>query len=315
MVDVNGKCVQGNSDEIVRQYIGLEKQMELSQLLDRTAYWLLPQGVDRLLRRLVMRGRQSPDSAIRAKLARNEAWRNHHASDRRCFVLCSGPSIKQQDMALLEGEICISVSNWYVHKDYALIQPRYHCLPYIGGHSQITSEDAVRWLQQMDDKIGQATMFMSYGDKELIERHNLFTSKQVYYLGSGPGLTGIKQVGIDLTGPVLTPQSVSVWALMIAVFMGFKEIYLLGCDHDWISHFGSSAHFYSQQDHTIMSRQGYNQWKGIEDYEAVFRAYSLLWGQYKIIKRHALAKGGRIYNATAGGLLDVFPRMEYESLF
>jgi hypothetical protein len=39
-----------------------------------------------------------------------------------------------------------------------------------------------------------------------------------------------------------------------------------------------------------------------------------LWREYRHVREFALARGCRIYNATRGGFLDVFPRVTYEKL-
>lgn len=279
------------------------------------AYWLLPPGIHQLLQRRPRRSQELRSPSLRALLARNEIWRDYHAHDRRCFIIASGPSIKSQDLTLLRNEICISVSNSYVHKDYSLIRLRYHCVPFIGGHKQITTEDAIRWLRDMEERTDPATMFFSYRDKELIECNGLFRHRSLYYLHDILDVEAMERSSLDLTRSVLSPQSVSIMALVIAVFMGFRQIYLLGCDHDWILHWGISSHFYSRDEHTILARPGYREWLETDDYEMGFRNNLTVWGQYKAVKREALAKDVRIYNATAGGLLDVFPRVEYESLF
>jgi len=295
------------------------------------SYWLLPPGVEHILRRVIQK-RKSPfreadeqpsdlvveisDPARKTILARNEIWRNYHVNDRRCFIIASGPSIKSQDLTLLKDEFCISVSNSYVHKDYGLIQPSYHCVPFIGGHSQVESGEVICWLQQMEQETGQTIMFFSYNDRELVESNGLFKNRSLYYLDHSLfNSADVERLGIDLTRPVLSPNSVSVMALTIAVFMGFKEIYLLGCDHDWILNWGEDVHFYSKSEHVVLAREGYSEYLKTDDYEKAFRTYLSLWEQYKAVNHFALSNGIRICNATAGGLLDVFPRVEYKSLF
>ncbi|NIP55200.1 MAG: hypothetical protein GWN13_25720 [Phycisphaerae bacterium] len=95
--------------------------------------------------------------------------------------------------------------------------------------------------------------------------------------------------------------------------MGFKNIYLLGCDHDWILHLNTSTHFYEETEHALV-REGYDEWAG-SDLELTFECYLRLWQQYKTLGQIARGKSINICNATAGGLLDVFPRVGYESLF
>ena len=37
--------------------------------------------------------------------------------------------------------------------------------------------------------------------------------------------------GVDIMKPVLAPQTGPIMALPVLLYMGYSEIYLLGCDH------------------------------------------------------------------------------------
>jgi hypothetical protein len=101
-------------------------------------------------------------------------------------------------------------------------------------------------------------------------------------------------------------------ALLVALYMGFGHIYLLGCDHDWILHINESRHFYTEDQHAL-NRNAYNEWYGT-DFESQCQDYIRLWQQYKAIQRVATSSTVHIANATAGGLLDVFPRVDLGAL-
>ena len=49
-------------------------------------------------------------------------------TDKRCFIIGLGASIKEQDLTLLKDEIVIGVSSLFNHKDISLIQPNYYVL-------------------------------------------------------------------------------------------------------------------------------------------------------------------------------------------
>ena len=282
-------------------------------LARRTAYWTLPPGIQAIIRSRLNRSRTLTSEKL-AVLQRNRALRNRHAGE-RCFILATGPSIREQDLTLLQGEICFAVSNFFVHPDFATIQPRYYCVA--GYHEPITEAAWIEWLREMEAATGAATMFFSLNDRERTEHNGLFRGRQVHYLQFGASRDGILRRGIDLARPVLGPQSVPVMALEIAIYMGFRHIYLLGCDHDWILHLHTSTHFYEESQHALV-RQGYNEWSDAPRagyLERQCQHLISLWQQYKVIQSIAQAKSIRIFNATEGGLLDVFPRIRYESLF
>jgi hypothetical protein len=291
--------------------------MTLKEVMKGLAYWTIPPAIQKAAVQVWKRVRHpntgSPDPDRDRVLALNHRWDDRHAGGQRCFIMASGPSIRQQDLKLLRGETCISVSNSFVHEDYPVFRPRYHCVPDIGGHTHITEADAVRWLGEMEKRTHDAVLFFSYRDRELIQAHGLFKDRQVHYVYFS-GSWDRMDSDVDLTRALPGVQSVSVMAISLAVFMGFKRIYLLGCDHNWLNHFGTSQHFYESKDHAIMSRPNYDEWADT-DVEEHLAIYKTLWGQYKKIRSLARARSIEIYNATPGSMLDVFPRVQYESLF
>lgn len=278
--------------------------------------WFVPQGVAELVhdwRKESARRRRISDEPV---LAQNRRFKGLHTG-KRCFIIASGPSIKGQDLTLLKNDISISVSNSFVHKDYSTIQPHYHCVPDISsGHSQYLAgreEKYTDWLRSMDASLGRAELFMSTGDRKWIESRGLFQKRPVNYILFDGEWGRVAQRGVDLTQIVAAGQSVSVMALQIAMYMGFKQIYLLGCDHDWLLHVGTSTHSYDSQTHAAFEGTKHSEWDhssfGIE-----VRNSDTLWQQYECLKALAKQQSIEILNAS-GGVLDVFPRVKYESLF
>ncbi len=273
--------------------------------------WLVPPGFQDLLR-----GWKGDLEALRASsavLAENERFRDCHKDRRRCFILATGPSIRTQDLRVLKGETCIAVSNFCVHPQYDLIRPEYYCIPKL-SFPPTTVESAVQWFTDITAKMGEAKMFLAIGDRELVRANGLFPGKAVHYLGFGKSWDRVGVQGIDLTRPLPKVQSVPVMALQVAIFMGFKEIYLLGCDHDHLLNYGNSRHFYEEKDHAIVrgADKSHTEWG---DFEDEVRRYSVLWSQYRALRAWADPRGIRIYNATPGGLLVTFDRVRFESLF
>jgi hypothetical protein len=271
--------------------------------------WFVPPGFRDLLRSL--KNWCQVKTVALAPLQPNESLRNRHRDRPRCFVLATGPSIGKQNLAPLEGETCIAVSNFFVHPEFARIQPQYYCIPKL-CFPPLTREDGVRWFRDIDAHIGKTTLFLALGDKKYVEQNGLFAGRTVHYVAHRTDWSDVGPEGIDLTRPVPKIQSSPLFALQIALFMGFTEIYLLGCDHDWILNLGVSRHFYPESLHAVVSRPGYSEWGSIEEES---RNYAMLWQQYGAIRRYCEARGVKIYNATAGGLLNVFERVEFESLF
>ena len=255
-------------------------------------------------------GNALPDLAL---LAENAALRNLHHG-RRCFVLCNGPSVLKQDLAALEGELVISVSSGYHHPRYSLFRPWYHCVPQI-TYGMFTEEDAVEWFREMHERIGVAELFLNCTEEPLVRRHGLFPGRKVRYLWLSEDMDQLQTRAIpDLTTAVPRVQSVSVMCLMIAMYMGFRRIYLLGVDHDQFKT-GEYKYFYVPTVLHGKDSEVHPDGRVRTSRYDEFQALARLWRQYRRLREIGAANGIEIFNATAGGELDEFPRVQFDSLF
>ncbi|OHA26503.1 MAG: hypothetical protein A3C06_02915 [Candidatus Taylorbacteria bacterium RIFCSPHIGHO2_02_FULL_46_13] len=244
----------------------------------------------------------------RQKLKPNAELKNKFLG-KRCFILACGPSIKTQDLKKLEGEFCISVSNFFVHPDFKIIKPEYHV--FSESHAPITKEQMKAWLEDAERHLpeGQKVM-MSVHDRSLSQEFKLLKKQRIYfYVFSQSQISA--ESPIEYTKQIPLIQTVAHQAIYLALYSGAKEIYLVGCDHDWILHYGENRHFYAENE-SELTRTGLNQWG--TDLGTEFESYVRLWNIYKEIKRYATVREVLVMNATRGGLLDVFPRKNLDEV-
>lgn len=273
------------------------------------AHYLLPPGIQEIFQRMIYLYGTRLTSQERNLLSRNKQFYNIHKG-KRCFILATGPSIKKQDLSCLEGEICIAVSNFFVHPEYSKIKPKYYCIaPY---HLPITEDAWQTWMDEIADHLGNTQLFFALADFERNHRDGRFKEKDVYYLGFCEQWKYQLKRELDITKNIPAPASVPITALMLAIYMGFKEIYLVGCDHDWILHINESKHFYEEKSHAL-NRHGYNEWSD-EDFSSHCLSYVTLWDAYKNVVRLSKKQPTHIFNATPESLLDIFPRVSLEKI-
>jgi hypothetical protein len=229
--------------------------------------------------------------------------------DERCFILGAGSSIIEQDLKKLKGECVISVSNTFVHPDYQIFRPKYHVLPHlIYGHGHLNpTEKFVEWLREMDEKTGDAEIFLHIGDKALIEENQIFKNRALHWNEYVPW-DETCNFDIDLA-KVPAIWSVSEYAITVALYLGFKEIYLIGFDHDWFN--GPLVYFF---DHNTQHKLQPNLEKiSFADSEFQMRRHAYIFKKYKCLYQVRQ----NIFNANANPnhYLDVFPKVDYNSLF
>lgn len=93
--------------------------------------------------------------------------------------------------------------------------------------------------------------------------------------------------------------SVTNMAMTLALYMGFKEIYIIGCD----CNYDKAAHFCNSKIDPKGEEEG--RWAHAVDFN--IRGYITM-------KAYAEKMGARVYNATRGGHLEVFERVEFDSI-
>jgi hypothetical protein len=232
---------------------------------------------------------------------------------KRCFILGNGPSAKMLDLAALKNEVVISVSNGYLHESYSTFAPRYHCLPQI-SYGRMTREDVVAWFSEMHEHLGKAELFLTETEAELVREYELFPGRTIHYIVLRESFDELNNRSvIDISQPIPRVESVPILAMMIAMYMGFRTIYLLGVDHD---HFKTGNYSYAfplgvqeGKDFSVTAN-GTVLTSRHDDFQSLAR----LWRQYRVLREIAGENGISVINATPGGELDEFPRMSFESI-
>lgn len=288
----------------------------MSRLIEVVSKWLLPFGIYSFFYRVEKKVRSlMSDKKVHIVLKENSDLMNIHKGG-RCFILGSGKSIARQDLSFLKNEISFSLNLFYLHDDYDLFKPRYHVFSGMANHPDVSLEKGLEIYREIEKKIRSEILFLNYKDLPFVTKNNLFNNNVVRYVQYTKPIETIHKYGINMDYPIYKVYNVAMVAMQIAFYMGFKEIYLLGLDHDWVirkAQNNYNEHFYNPLK-SIVDRGEPLGWK-VEDLESQFWLSMVLWRQYKELKKYADQKEVKIFNATEGGILDIFSRVKYESIF
>lgn len=262
----------------------------------------------------------------KATLDKNKDLKNSRTGQ-RCFIIGTGPSIKDQDLTKLRNEATFVVNTFWNHPNYAQINPKYYVLidseafPNQKGRGQ-------HWINDLIEKskvLGlcpDTKLFFHINGKELVEQGHLFPNNEVFYLDFQGFFKENLKFNIDLTHLLPNPKNVIVASLIIATYMGFEEIYLLGCEHDGLAypsdkHYEGFKHFYKNPEYKTSDTNSVEYFAlDIMPYEAHLHHYKILFQNYRLFKEKISKERPKvkIYNATPNSFLDVFPFVKFEDI-
>ncbi len=228
---------------------------------------------------------------------------------RDAYLLATGPSLKDMDLSFLKDKDCFSVSNFFLHEQLGLISPKLHFFaPY---HEPLILEEYVEWLREADKKLPKSTgIVLGVSTKKIVKENDLFKAREVFYLD----LEKMPVFNVpDLKWPILAPQTSPIMVLPVLHYMGYENVYLLGCDHNILKDYGGVvSNFYeNDRDPRSNATSGRN-WddgiiKHLENAKNVFL-------QYKYYDEIFSKTGRKIYNVSKNGWLDFINYISFDDL-
>lgn len=215
---------------------------------------------------------------------------------KRCFITCTGPSLKLEDLELLKGEITIGVNSIVKAYDKTDWRPTYYAMVDYFAFGEFLAKTDLPGKRLCEEQA-----FLHYR----VDPKNK-TGKEVYclinyrnHLDKWMRKKKIK-LSSDLSVCAYDCFTVTIFAIQVAIYLGFKQIYILGADCNYS---GQQIHFIEMPDDKIKIAAGW-----LPD------ALALSIEGYKAAARFAERKKVEIYNVTRGGMLEVFPRKQLEEV-
>lgn len=224
----------------------------------------------------------------------------------RCFIIGSGPSLNQTNLSLIKDEIIFGVNTLYTGLTKFGITCDYYAV-----------SDGIMWRNHFKDILGvDAALFLGgWAGREYLEDLGLFLKYKmnkpfvVRQLGWIHDSNGNFYFSRDISKGAYEGSTVIIdMCLQMAYYMGFKEVYLLGCDCD----FSGSLHFDGAP---TVSEDGIARLRPIDPgYLRFTNEWSRIFEAYKMCKKVYEEDGREIINATVGGKLEVFRRKKLEEI-
>ncbi len=174
---------------------------------------------------------------LKALVESNIEFKNIHKG-KRCFVVGNGPSLNDEDLSLLENEYVFTVNKIANHPSYESMRSNYHFWadPAFFNLSPDDKDD-MELLKRFEaiktDKVDPVCFVSQFG-YDMVKRFELDKKLNVRFFYSDLYFRDGENKDIDFTRPVYALETVVQFCIQMAIYMGFEEIYLLGCDNTYI---------------------------------------------------------------------------------
>jgi len=227
-------------------------------------------------------------------------------SGKRCFILGNGPSLNQTDLDQLGNEFTFAV-NGIFHKNLPF-DPTF----YVVEDTAFMDEnlEPIRAMKA-DYKLFPTIYRQKLGQDAGVSA--FFAMNRGFYEKTSPYFC-VPRFSFDAAKQVFCGQSVTHINLQLAHYFGFDEVYLVGMDFSY--EIPSSAK--RKGDIIVSTQADPNHFH--PDYFGPGRTWKdpkldRVKLNYQLARDVFAASGRRIFNASVGGKLDVFPRVDFDALF
>lgn len=226
-----------------------------------------------------------------------KSFNNIHKG-KRCFIIGNGPSLLPKDLDMLKNEITFATNRIYNIFDKTEWRPTYYCMVDDGLLSDKKNNENVK-------RLVNSTKFLRM--QKYLSIKNYYPED--IYIKTKWSRRYLKKpkFSMDSSKEVYTIATVTYTAIQLAVYMGIREIYLLGVDNNYALERNSKGE-------VVINNNIKSYFSGnSEDQNSIAARYEMDI-VYEFLKEYSEKHDIRIYNSTRGGRLEVFERKKIESL-
>ncbi len=217
---------------------------------------------------------------------------------KRCFIIGNGPSLTVDDLNKLKNEYCFASNKILWLFDQTDWRPVFY-----------TCVDKEVFCM-VEEKLGQYDIKYKFCNYEL---KNKKRKSDLHYVCQYLKFSLRKDkaepyFSEDVSKYIGASYTVTCDMIQIAAYLGFNEIYLLGVDHNYSMQYDSKGKV------IVTDSKLQNYAKGIPDWGKSIQNVNVTTKAYQVAKEYADTHGIKIYNATRGGKLEVFERVNLDDV-
>lgn len=266
---------------------------------------------------------------FRSNLFLKQTYHEKGNAGKQICILGNGPSLKitvEKYIEPLNRMELLAVNNMVSTDYFTKLKPVYYIMPartYFYPDTQLSQlyidmnnlvykdlEEKVQWKMTL--------LIPTYGKHcerlAQLSKNNPYIQIQYYNATPIEGLTKLSNLFFSLNWGMPRPHNVVIPSLMNLIWLGYKEIYIVGADHSWLKEISvneqnealvNQKHFYDEGQTRPMKMEDRTQARKLHEIiEKFFWSFRSYWE----LKPFAEKKGVKIYNASEESMIDAFER-------
>lgn len=219
-----------------------------------------------------------------------------------CYIIGNGPSLKIKDLEMLRGKYTFAANRIYTLFDKTNWRPTFYTCVDPEAYKLFGPE-----LMNMEAEY----VFLDVTAKKYVgneKKENLYYIYQYSEFTLNRWDSTNPFINEDVSKFVSLGMTVTFVAMQLAIYMGFKRIYLLGVDHNYAKQVSRAGVVTEDK-----SKATYGE--GIIDTGIGIQYTDTTTEAYEKAQQYCQTHDVKIYNATRGGKLEIFPRVSLEDSF
>lgn len=216
---------------------------------------------------------------------------------KRVFIVATGPSLRIEDLDLIKNECSISMNSIISSFDKTDFRPTYYIIQDGNVVDRLWNAINNSDLSEVFAGVGNSYLMKVNAGKKRFKKinkkkhwYNLNSNYHYYEMCYKPNDAKMK-FSNDFSLQAYDGYTVAYSAIQLAYYLGFKEVYLLGCDCTYCGHFDEK-----------------NECQKNNDVKPVY------FDAYECAKKNIKKGVFEIYNCTRGGMLEIFERKSLEEV-
>ena len=240
---------------------------------------------------------------------------------RRCFILGNGPSLNLYDLSVLKNEVVFCVNEFVRYNELEKIVPDYYLLAdpkfFDLDENNVGDKELLDKFHYFFSGHTSTRVFTPLDAIHSIEKYGWLEQACFFKQGKASTLSNFRMIAFTRVIPEM--QAVVQYAILLAVYMGFNEIYLIGTDQTNI--LGNIKAYIDNEEaseYAFELDEKQKKWKNQKltyySLTQTLKGYARIFELYELLGFFCWENQIKLYNCSPTTLIQGIPKYDFHNI-